>query len=102
MHSGATDSVYSPPPCGEGLGVGVAQLIEGGATVISLRHPPPHPSPTPAAGLPASGKSRSDQTPAGRGLIGGGSRPSVLRGECSCLKSLSRRPARSRRWSSTA
>jgi itaconate CoA-transferase len=34
--------------------------------------PTPNPSPQPAAGLPASGKLKSDQTPAGRGLVGGG------------------------------
>src|SRR6266403_1845155 len=38
--------------------------------------PPSPPLPQPAAGLPASGKFRSDQTPAGRGLVGGGSTPS--------------------------
>src|SRR6516165_12078412 len=41
------------------------------------------PSPTlpqPAAGLPAPGKIKSDQTPAGRGLVGGGSRPNSLHG----------------------
>src|SRR6516165_8320786 len=58
-----------PPPCGEGIGglrppffvrrtpmrsigygearrVGVVRFCVGGATQISLRHPPPHPSPT--------------------------------------------------------
>src|SRR5262249_28105923 len=43
------------------------------------RHLASPPLPQPAAGLPASGKFFSDQTPAGRGLVGGGSRPSVLR-----------------------
>src|SRR6185295_14654164 len=36
-------SVSSPPPCGEGLGVGV---IVGGHTSINNNYPPPHPSPT--------------------------------------------------------
>ncbi len=42
----ATISVCSPPPCGEGLGVGVARFCVGGTTEISLHDPPPHPSPT--------------------------------------------------------
>src|ERR1700682_3535662 len=39
-------------------------------------HPPP---PPPPAGLPASGNFKRGQTPASRGLVGGGSTPSVLR-----------------------
>jgi hypothetical protein len=45
-HNSAAISVRSPPPCGEGLGVGVVQLFAGGANVISLHHPPPQPSPS--------------------------------------------------------
>src|SRR5690242_1796179 len=37
IHSGATSSVHSPPPCGEGLGVGVH---------MKEREPPP-PTPPP-------------------------------------------------------
>src|SRR5258708_12523103 len=37
--------------------------------------PPSPPLPQPAAGLPASDKFKSAQTPAGRGLGGGGTRP---------------------------
>src|SRR5262245_7318534 len=41
-------------------------------TVVRHRTTPlPSPPPQPAAGLPASGKSLSDQTPASRGLVGG-------------------------------
>src|SRR5262245_65858512 len=47
-HVGDTYSVCSPPPCGEGLGVGVARFFAGGATEISL--PPPHPSPARGGG----------------------------------------------------
>src|SRR6516162_2798588 len=36
-----------------------------------------HSLPQPAAGLPASGHYKSDQTPASRGLVGGGSRLSL-------------------------
>ena len=36
----------SPQPAGEGLGVGVVRFCAGGATDVSLHHPPPHPSPT--------------------------------------------------------
>src|SRR5262249_51673230 len=77
MFSGAVHSVRSPPPCGEGLGVGIVRFVR------SWRHchhttPPPSPLlPQPAAGLPASGRYKSDQTPASRGLVGGGSRPSL-------------------------
>src|SRR6202040_2786055 len=35
------------------------------------------PLPQPAAGLTVSGRYKSDQTPASRGLVGGGSRPSL-------------------------
>src|SRR6266478_2437804 len=52
----ATISVRSPPPCGEGLGVGVVRFCAGGATEISLHHPPPQPSPSRlrACALPAN------------------------------------------------
>jgi hypothetical protein len=59
MYGRDTRSVCSPPPCGEGSGVGVPRIGDDGAS----SH---HPSPTllqPAAGLPASGNSKSDQTP---------------------------------------
>src|SRR5262245_35257450 len=42
------------------------------------RHLASPPLPQPAAGLPVSGKFFSDQTPVGRGLVGGGSRTSVF------------------------
>ena len=52
----------------------------GSRRVVAIRHfsdvesgrwdPYPNPPPLPAAGLPASGQSKSDQTPAGRGLVG--------------------------------
>src|SRR6516164_9625764 len=45
-HVNAAYSVHSPPPCGEGLGVGVARFFANGATVISPYHPSPHPSPS--------------------------------------------------------
>ncbi len=74
-HVIAAYSVRSPPPCGEGLGWGSRDSFAGGAIIISPHHPLPT-LPQPAAGLPASGKFFRDQTPAGRGLVGGGSRPS--------------------------
>src|SRR5262245_42706857 len=43
-HVGATCSVCSPPPCGEGLGVGAARFLAGSAI------PPPHPSPASEGG----------------------------------------------------
>src|SRR6266851_3107934 len=57
----------------------VAHLRGRGWTRTSLRifvQPPTLSLPQPAAGLPASGKNKSDQTPAGRGLVGGGNPPS--------------------------
>src|ERR1700758_284073 len=45
MHDRATHSVRSPPPCGEGLGVGVVPFSAGGAIVIAPRYPPPPPPP---------------------------------------------------------
>src|SRR5262245_20936640 len=73
-------------PC-RGLGALPSPLwggVGGGGPSVGHRSrftaPPPFPPlPQPAAGLPASGKSRSAQTPASRGLSGGGSRPSLLR-----------------------
>src|SRR4051794_20447043 len=44
IHYRATNSVCSPPPCGEGLGVGVLEF----GTVLHPHHPPPQPSPTSA------------------------------------------------------
>src|SRR6266516_4667549 len=44
-HYGATHSVRSPPPCGEGLGVGVVRFFAGVATEISPYHPLPIPPP---------------------------------------------------------
>ena len=41
----------SPPPCGEGLGVGVAP---GGTTGAPWHDPPPHPSPTRGEGVAAA------------------------------------------------
>src|SRR5262249_54829772 len=48
MYGGAAISVGSPPPCGEGLGVGVAQLIAGGA--MSPHRTTPLPTPPPQGG----------------------------------------------------
>jgi very-short-patch-repair endonuclease len=45
----ATDS--SPPPCGEGLGVGV---VPYGTAGTQPPDPPPHPSPTRGEGVPAA------------------------------------------------
>src|SRR5262249_37527131 len=60
-----------PSPLWGGVGVGVVVWGKIGASPA----PPPSPTlPQPAAGLPASGKLKGDQTPAGRGLVGGGSR----------------------------
>ncbi|TMJ89989.1 MAG: hypothetical protein E6G76_07050 [Alphaproteobacteria bacterium] len=41
----AAHSVYSPPPCGEGLGVGVARCFSDGATNIPRTTPLPTPPP---------------------------------------------------------
>jgi hypothetical protein len=41
-HNGATAEVCSPPPCEEGLGVGVPRC---GTNVRHTHHPPPRPSP---------------------------------------------------------
>src|SRR5258708_21423476 len=46
MSDGAARAVRSPPPCGEGLGVGVVRYFAVGAIVISPHYPPPHPFPT--------------------------------------------------------
>src|SRR5262249_6851489 len=63
-HFGAAHSVRSPPPCGEGLGVGVRQRItarppprrhSASKTRVNALEAPTLPQP--AAGLPASGKS---------------------------------------------
>src|SRR5262249_25879036 len=63
-----------PSPLWGGVGVGVVVWGKIGASPA----PPPSPTlPQPAAGLPASGKLKGDQTPAGRGLVGGGSRLSL-------------------------
>src|SRR5262245_59142117 len=57
----AAYTVCSPPPCGEGLGVGVRIAWRGSCG----QQLPPSPSlPQPAAGLPASGKIKLDRTPA--------------------------------------
>src|SRR5436189_2399846 len=42
----AADSVHSPPPCGEGLGVGVARFLHRWPDHYLAAPPPPHPSPT--------------------------------------------------------
>src|SRR6266478_2552065 len=63
------------PLVGEGWGGGWC-VSQCGASLS--RPPPPTPS-QPAGGLPASGKSEADQTPAGRGLVGEGSIPSLPR-----------------------
>jgi sulfonate transport system substrate-binding protein len=68
MHNCAADSVDSPPPCGEGFGVGVAQ--RGNAEPHRIT-PLPNPPPQQAAGLPASGQFKGDPTPAGRGWVRG-------------------------------
>src|SRR6266446_8987372 len=49
-------SRVNPTSAGEGLGVGVVRFCAGGATEISLHHPPPQPSPTRlrACALPAN------------------------------------------------
>jgi hypothetical protein len=69
---GAADSpassVCSPPPCGEGLGVGVVQLFAGGANVTSLRYPPPQPSPARGEG---AHRVRSEGVHRNRGAIVG-------------------------------
>jgi tRNA pseudouridine32 synthase / 23S rRNA pseudouridine746 synthase len=39
----------SPPPCGEGLGVGVPKLADG---CCHPHYPPPQPSPTRGEGAP--------------------------------------------------
>ena len=49
----------------------------------NLAPPPSLTLPRPAAGSPASGKFTSDQTPAGRGLVGGGNTPSPAKGQWS-------------------
>jgi hypothetical protein len=73
MHNGATISVNSPPPCGEGLGVGVAQLFAGGA----IRHlhciTPSPPLPQRKSGLPDLRSLM--RNPGKPGFRGGGSRP---------------------------
>src|SRR5436190_12097838 len=79
-----------PPPCGEGRRtqaslrslrkLGCAAPGWGWCSNARVRlkdGPPPPTPPQPAAGLPASGKPQSDQTPASRGLVGEGSRPSA-------------------------
>src|SRR3979490_1117709 len=58
-----------PPPLRGRVGGG-AGCRSG---VVRQHRPPPPTPPQPAAGLPASGKFESDQTPAGRGLVGEGS-----------------------------
>src|SRR5262245_10462834 len=65
-------------PCGEGLGVGVVRFAHSWRHCHRTAPPPSPPLPQPAAGLPASGRYKSDQTPASRGLVAGGSRPSLL------------------------
>ena len=85
----SANSVCSPPPCGEGVGVAVIllgssssmpstlesstprllaslrlaylQLLSCGHLFVSLLRPPPLAPPQPAAGLLASGKHKSDQ-----------------------------------------
>src|SRR5262249_26992923 len=64
-------AVRSPPPCGEGLGVGVARFLRRWRHRYLTASPPSPALPQPAAGLPASGQYKSDQTPASRGLVGG-------------------------------
>src|SRR5260221_14756344 len=49
MSDGAARAVCSPPPCGEGLGVGVVRYFAVGAIVISP-HYPPLPTPPPQGG----------------------------------------------------
>src|SRR5262249_2397330 len=63
-----------PSPLWGGVGGGGRRLGEWSCVAAP---PPPPPLPQPAAGLPASGRSKSAQTPPGRGLGGGGSRPST-------------------------
>jgi hypothetical protein len=46
VHGETPRSLRSPPPCGEGSGVGVASGDASGAADASLHHPPPQPSPT--------------------------------------------------------
>src|SRR5215470_2221593 len=45
MHDGAADSVRFPPPCREGLGVGVVQFCADVATSAHSWDPHPYPSP---------------------------------------------------------
>src|SRR6266403_6042174 len=64
----ATISVCSPPPCGEGLGVGVVRFWAGGATEISPHHPPPQPSPTRGEGADRARGSSIESRCVTRGL----------------------------------
>src|SRR5262245_5592155 len=68
-NTSAADSVHSPPPCGEGLGVGV--VVWGNISASPHHPPPPTPPPARLRACPLPANFRSDQTPAGRGLVGG-------------------------------
>src|SRR5208282_3457299 len=64
----------SPPPCGEGLGVGVERFITCGDALSSPRDPPPYPPPQ--GGRERRHEHRADRTSANRndeekGQIGG-------------------------------
>src|SRR5262249_46772182 len=75
MRDGTAISVRSPPPCGEGLGVGVQRCGTAGAL---SRHPPPHPSPSRLRACPLPANFRAAKPRQGRGLVGGGRRPSSV------------------------
>src|SRR5215831_13632046 len=64
------------PLVGRGWGWGSCGSFAGGAVVISQHHPPPCPSPSRLRACPLPANFKSDQTPAGRGLVGGGNAPS--------------------------
>src|SRR5215510_7358729 len=76
-NTSAADSVHSPPPCGEGLGVGV---VVWGNISASPHHPPP-PTPPPAGcGLARFRQILEVTKPRKAGVwLGGGSTPSVGR-----------------------
>src|SRR5262245_9836007 len=91
-------SVCSPPPCGEGLGAGVMQWDDGGATRKQLRYPHPQPLASRSRIYPTSANLLSAELGQARVRMGRGGHRVRCEGDPPPLTASSPRPAAGTGW----